>query len=172
MSGSSVNRSPPTTASQNRRTDAVREARHSPAILVAVTQKVPRPASDWLPPVVADLVCVLVFAIAGKSSHEASDPGSVVLAIMWPFALSVVIAHAGLLMGGRQSRRVWPEGVLVLSATYVLGMLLRVVSGRGIAVGFLVVAVLFLALAMLGWRSILAFAASRLTPTGRGHRDR
>ena len=110
---------------------------------------------------VADLVCVLVFAMAGKSSHEANQSEWVVLAIVWPYALSVVLAHAGLLMGGRETRRVWPEGAVVLAVTYVLGMLLRAASGRGIAVGFLVVAVLFLALTMLGWRAVLLLATRR-----------
>jgi FtsH-binding integral membrane protein len=117
--------------------------------------------------VVADLVCVLVFAIAGKTSHEASTSDWVVLAIVWPYALSVVLAHAGLLLRGRPTRRIWPEGVVVLSVTYVLGMVLRVVSGRGIAGGFLVVAVVFLALTMLGWRTILLLAARRREVPGR-----
>ena len=130
-------------------------ARQPPAILGVVTTKAPRRTPGWLLPLVADLVCVLVFAAAGKSSHEASDSEWVVLAIVWPYALSVVLAHAGLLLRGRLTRRVWPEGVVVLAVTYVLGTLLRAASGRGIAVGFLVVAVVFLALTMLGWRTIL-----------------
>jgi Protein of unknown function (DUF3054) len=104
---------------------------------------------------------VLVFAIAGKTSHETSKSDWVVLAIVSPYALSVALAHTGLLMGGRQTRRIWPEGLVVLSVTYVFGMLLRVMSGRGIAAGFLVVAVLFLALTMLGWRTILRLTTSR-----------
>jgi len=104
---------------------------------------------------VADLVCVLVFALGGKTSHEASASDWVVAAIVWPYALAVVLAHAGLLLRGRQPRRIWPEGVVVLAVTYVLGMVLRVLSGRGIAVGFLVVAVLFLALTMVGWRCVV-----------------
>jgi hypothetical protein len=35
------------------------------------------------------------------------------------------------------------------------------VSGRGIAVGFLVVAAVFLALTMLGWRAILRLVSRR-----------
>lgn len=126
-----------------------------------MTLKVPGAVSDWLPPLVADLGCVLVFAIAGRASHEPGSSGWVVLAILWPFALSVAVAHAGLLLRGRRTRRVWPEGVVVLAVTYLLGMSLRLMSGRGIAGGFLIVAVLFLALTMLGWRTILRLAQSR-----------
>jgi hypothetical protein len=119
-----------------------------------VTTKARGATAAWLPAFVADLVCVLVFAMAGKSSHEASRSEWVVLAIVWPFALSVVLAYAGLLARKRLLARVWPEGVCVVAVTYVLGMALRAISGRGIAGGFLVVAVLFLALSMLGWRLV------------------
>jgi hypothetical protein len=106
-------------------------------------------------PVLVDLGCVFAFAAAGKTSHEAGQSGWVVLAIVWPYALSVALAHGALLVAGRETRRTWPEGAVVLAVTYVLGTVLRVVSGRGVAGGFLVVAVLFLALTMLGWRVIL-----------------
>jgi Protein of unknown function (DUF3054) len=107
-------------------------------------------------------VCVLAFAFGGKSSHEAGSSDWVVLAIVWPFALAVAVAHAGLVIRGRRTRRVWPEGVVVLAVTYVLGMSLRVLSGRGMEGGFLVVAVLFLAATVLGWRAILSYAHPRL----------
>jgi hypothetical protein len=114
-----------------------------------------------LSPLVADLACVLVFAAGGKDTHEAGDSDWVILAIVWPFALAVGLAHAGLVTRGRQARRIWPEGGVVLAATYVLGMIMRGLSGRGIAVDFLVVAALFLALTMLGWRSIAQVAVDR-----------
>ena len=112
---------------------------------------------------VADLVCVLVFAVAGKGSHEAGASPWVVLAIVWPFAVGVVAAHLGLLVRGGSPVRLRPEGIVVLAVTYVLGMVLRVVSGRGIAVGFLVVAAVFLALTMLGWRAVVRVVAQRGT---------
>jgi FtsH-binding integral membrane protein len=121
------------------------------------------PTTRWLPPVVAYLACVLVFALAGKTSHEASDSDWVVLAIVWPFALAVVLVHAGLVLRERPTRRLWPEGAVVLAVTYLVGMLLRVASGRGIAVAFLIVAVLFLALTMLGWRGLVQLALRRRT---------
>ena len=104
---------------------------------------------------------MLGFAVAGKGSHEAGASQWVVLAIVWPFAVGVVVAHLGLLSRGGSPARVRPEGIVVLAVTYVLGMVLRVVSGRGIAVGFLVVAAIFLALTMLGWRAVLRIVAQR-----------
>ncbi len=104
--------------------------------------------------VVADLVCVLAFAVAGKGSHEPGAAATVVLAIVWPFALAALVAHSVLVGVGRPTGRMWPDGVVVLAVTYVLGMVLRVASGRGIAPAFLVVAAVFLAVTMLGWRGV------------------
>lgn len=114
-----------------------------------------------LAPLLADLLCVLAFAFGGKSSHEAGDSDWVVLAIVWPFALAALVAHGGLAARGRPRAAVWPAGVVVVGTTYVLGMLLRLVEGRGIALGFLVVALLFLTVTMLGWRLVAALAARR-----------
>jgi Protein of unknown function (DUF3054) len=112
----------------------------------------------WQWPVIADVVCVLVFAIGGKGSHESSAPASVVLAIAWPYVLAAGLAHVWLVSRGAPTRRVWPEGAVVLTVTYVLGMLLRAASGRGLAPGFLIVAGVFLALTMVGWRGLAQLA--------------
>lgn len=101
---------------------------------------------------------MLALAIGGKNAHEASEPAWVVLAIVWPFAVSAVLAHVGLTSLGRRTERVWPEGAFILAVTYVVGMLLRALSGRGLAPGFLVVAAVFLALTMLGWRGVVQLA--------------
>ena len=50
---------------------------------------------------------------------------------------------------------------MVLAVTYLLGMTLRAISGRGLALGFLVVAVLFLTSTMLGWRCIVQLTMNR-----------
>ena len=121
----------------------------------------PRLRTRRLLALLADLASVLAFASAGKSSHEAGDPSWVVLAIAWPYALAAVVAHAGLLWRGRLPARVWPEGVVVLAVTYLLGMSLRVASGRGMAVGFLVVAAIFLTITLLGWRGVVRLVLSR-----------
>ena len=114
--------------------------------------------SRWLLPVVADLGCVLALAIGGKGTHEAGESDWVVLTIVWPFALAAVLAHVSLLLRGRQTGRIWPEGAVVVAVTYGLGMILRAISGRGLAPGFLVVAAVFLVVTMLGWRTVARFA--------------
>jgi hypothetical protein len=57
---------------------------------------------------------------------------------------------------------VWPAGVIVWVCTVAVGMVLRVVSGQGTAVAFVVVALVFLGLFLLGWR-----AAAQLTARSR-----
>lgn len=126
-----------------------------------MTPRQPRPAARSLWPLLADLACVLALAFGGKSSHEAGDSDWVVLVIVWPFALAAVLAHAWLVSRARPTSRAWPEGAVVLAVTYVLGMVLRGVSGRGLAPGFLVVAAIFLAVTMLGWRGVAHLVARR-----------
>lgn len=126
-----------------------------------MTSTEPRPVARWLWPLVADLVCVVALAVGGKNSHEADASWWVVLAIVWPFAVAAVVAHVGLRLRDRDPRRSWPDGAVALAVTYALGMALRAVSGRGLAVGFLVVAFVFLALTMLGWRAVAALLARR-----------
>jgi DUF3054 family protein len=109
----------------------------------------------------ADLVCVLALAIGGKGSHEMSEPNWVVLAIAWPYAVAASLAHVWLVSRRRPTRRAWPEGVIVVAGTYVLGMLLRAISGRGLDPAFLIVAGLFLALTMLGWRAVVQLMTRR-----------
>jgi hypothetical protein len=125
-----------------------------------MTTKEPR-TSRWLWPLLADLACVLALAVGGKGTHDADESAWVVLVIAWPFALATGLAHIGLALAGRPTRRVWPDGAVVLAVTYVLGMLLRAMSGRGLAPGFLVVAAIFLAVTMLGWRGVVHLVARR-----------
>lgn len=136
-------------------------------MLGRMTPRRSQPALRSVLPLLADVACLIGFAFGGKASHEAGESDWVVLSIAWPFVLAATLAHTWLLLRGRRTLRVWPEGALVLGVTYVVGMALRVASGRGIAGGFLVVAVLFLTLTMLGWR-VVASAAAGLSRRTRG----
>lgn len=117
-------------------------------------------------PVIADLLCVLALALGGKDSHEPGASNLIVLTIAWPFVAAMLVGHLLLAWRRRPARRPWPEGVLVLAVTYALGMLLRGLSGRGLAPGFLVVAALFLTATMLGWRLVVRLVARLRTRRG------
>jgi Protein of unknown function (DUF3054) len=101
--------------------------------------------------VLADVCCVLVFVVIGRVNHHAGETLAGVAATAWPFL-------AGL-AAGEVATRAWrrpfalsPTGVGVWLATVAIGQLLRVLSGQGTALAFVIVSLLFLGLFLLGWR--------------------
>ena len=83
-----------------------------------------------------DGVMILVFAAVGLASHEETNPVVGVLGTAWPF---LVGAAAGWALVRWRSRR-WPlgvgPGIPVVLCAVVVGMLLRAVTGQGIAPAF------------------------------------
>ena len=111
----------------------------------------------WLAAVL-DVVLVLGFVLIGRGSHgENVLAGAVVT--FWPFLVGLVVGWLASLAWRRPSA-VWPTGVIVWAATLVVGMLLRVVSSQGVAVSFVIVAAVVLAVFLIGWRAIARGAAS------------
>lgn len=124
----------------------------SPVPSVSEPRPLPSPAlPSWLAAPL-DVVLVLVFVLIGRGSH-----GENVLAGLfqtsWPFLAGLVVGWL-ICLAWRRPSALWPTGVTVWAATTVLGMLLRVLSGQGIAVPFVIVATLVLAVFLLGWRAI------------------
>ena len=114
--------------------------------------------------VVLDVCCVLVFVIIGRASHGEGLAG--IASTAWPFLAGLAggwLAAAGLAGAWRQPFRLWPAGVGAWLGTVILGMVLRVVSGQGTAPAFVVVALAFLGLFLLGWR-LLAQVVTRSRP--------
>ncbi len=107
----------------------------------------------WLAAVL-DAVLVLVFAAVGRRSHaEGLDlPG--IARTAWPFlagaAAGWLLAQLTLASGPRSLA----FGAVVVAGAVVVGMLLRVVSGQGTALSFVVVATVVLCLFLLGWRLV------------------
>lgn len=118
------------------------------------------PKAWW--PLLADLVCVVAFAAGGKSEHDESAAWWVIARIAWPFLVACLLGWLVVVRRGWDPLRWRPAGIAVLASTYVLGMALRLLSGRGIAPGFLIVAICFLTVTLLGWRGLVALAR-RLT---------
>ncbi|WP_448810730.1 DUF3054 domain-containing protein [Agromyces bauzanensis] len=109
---------------------------------------------------VLDAALVAVFAVIGRVSHaEAADPAGV-FTTAWPFLAGLAVGWAAA-RAWRHPRALRPTGVVVWAVTLVVGMLLRVVSGQGTAVAFIVVAALTLALFLVGWRAIAALVTRR-----------
>ena len=103
-----------------------------------------------------DLILVVAFAIIGRASHgEALTIGGIIVT-GWPFLVSCLV---GSVIAAVLLRLPWlPEGLVVWLITVVLGMFLRAITGGGMAVGFLIVATVVLALLLVGWRVLAALA--------------
>lgn len=113
----------------------------------------------WLA-ILIDAALVLVFVLIGRGSHGENVLAGA-LVTFWPFLVGLVVGWL-LVVALRRPAALWPTGVVVWAATLVLGMVLRVVSSQGIAVSFVIVAAVVLAVFLLGWRAIaLAVAAVR-----------
>ena len=110
--------------------------------------------------VVLDCCCVLLFVIIGRASHTKGETLGGIASTAWPFL-------AGLAGGWlaarawRQPSELWPAGVGAWLGAAGLGMMLRVVSGQGTAAAFIVVALAFLGLFLLGWRLVARLWAGR-----------
>jgi Protein of unknown function (DUF3054) len=110
--------------------------------------------------VLADVCCVLVFVIIGRASHTKGEALGGVASTAWPFL-------AGL-AAGWLAARAWrrplalrPAGIAAWLCTVALGMAARVVSGQGTAPAFIVVALAFLGLFLLGWRLLAKLFSAR-----------
>jgi hypothetical protein len=107
--------------------------------------------------VVLDIACVLIFVIIGRANHAKGESLAGIASTSWPFL-------AGLGAGWLASRAwrrplaIRPVGLVVWLSTVAVGMVLRVISGQGTAVGFIAVALAFLALVLLGWRLLARLA--------------
>jgi hypothetical protein len=101
--------------------------------------------------VAIDIAAVLLFVGIGRAVHAdaASLPGFASTA--WPFASGLALGWLALL-ALKLPVEALVSGLVVALSTVVFGMTLRVVSGQGTALAFILVAVAFLGAEMLGWR--------------------
>jgi FtsH-binding integral membrane protein len=107
-----------------------------------------------------DVCCVLVFVIIGRASHTQGESIGGIASTSWPFLAGLA---AGWLVSRAWRRPVAlrPTGIAAWLGTVALGMVLRVVSGQGTALAFIVVALAFLGLFLLGWRLLARLAVAR-----------
>src|SRR5215218_7426403 len=84
----------------------------------------------------ADLLCVLTFAVLGRSSHQESKDLMGVATTAWPFLVGTLIGEVIARRWGNPTA--WRAGIVVLACTVVVGMGLRMASGRGFAPAFVV----------------------------------
>jgi Protein of unknown function (DUF3054) len=111
--------------------------------------------------VLLDCCCVLLFVIIGRASHAKGESLAGIASTAWPF-----LAGLGC---GWLATRAWrrpfglaPAGVGAWVGAVAVGMALRVASGQGTAFAFILVALAFLGLFLLGWRLVARLAPPRL----------
>jgi len=105
----------------------------------------------------ADVCCVLVFVVIGRASHTKGEALGGIASTAWPFLAGLAAGWLAV-RGWRRPLALWPPGIAVWLCTVALGMVLRVVSGQGTAPAFIVVALAFLGLFLLGWRLLARLA--------------
>jgi hypothetical protein len=105
-----------------------------------------RPVIAWA----IDFALLLVFVAIGRASHGEDVLGF--FGTLLPFLVG--LQSGWLLRSGRPPIAIVTSGVVVWASTLVLGMLLRALTGQGVALSFVVVATLVLAVFFLGWRAL------------------
>lgn len=123
-------------------------------------------ATRWWPALLADLVAVAVFVSIGRAAHSHALTLSGLVSTVWPFAGGLaagwlVVAWLGTGRCGAGLR----AGAIVWLSTVAVGMGLRAAGGQGVDATFVAVALAFLGLFLLGWRT-LAAGLSRSWPPG------
>jgi Protein of unknown function (DUF3054) len=115
--------------------------------------------------VIADACCVLAFVVIGRASHHHGDTLAGVVTTAWPFlaglAIGVVAARAW-----RRPFALVPTGAVVWLCAVGFGQLLRVVSGQGTDLAFVLVSAAFLGLFLFGWRVVVRLTARSFSQVG------
>ncbi len=116
-------------------------------------------------PLIVDAACVVAFVALGRGAHDEGGAIDGTITVAAPFLIGLAAAWlarlspTGARFGNPMSHRF---GVVAWLTTLVVGMVLRrTVFGRGTAIAFVIVATLFLALLLVGWRAAARWARSR-----------
>jgi hypothetical protein len=108
----------------------------------------------------ADVVVVLVFVAIGRRSHQEGSDAAGFVRVVWPFVVGLAVAW--LVTRLWRSPLGWRRAVPAWLLTVAVGMILRiVVQGHDLAPTFVLVALVFLGVCMLGWRAAAARWARR-----------
>ncbi|MFC7326805.1 DUF3054 domain-containing protein [Marinactinospora rubrisoli] len=112
------------------------------------------------PAALLDLLCVAAFVLIGRSSHGEENALLGFLGTAWPFTAALA---AGWLvtLAWRAPARPLRTGVGVWAATVAGGMVLRVLSGDGAPLSFVIVTSIFLGATLVGWRAVAHLVTRR-----------
>ena len=103
---------------------------------------------------------MLAFVIVGRASHSDGESLGGIASTAWPFLAGLFVGWAAV-RAWRRPSGLAPAGVGVWLGAAGVGMVLRVVAGQGTAVAFVLVALAFLGLFLLGWRLVVRVVSRR-----------
>ncbi len=106
--------------------------------------------------VAADVAVVLMFVGIGRHVHDHGVNLAGMASTSWPFLVGLAVGWS--IVAPRRAPTALVTGAVAWLSCVVVGMALRVVSGQGIAVAFVIVALGFLGALMLGWRGVVALS--------------
>ncbi|MET0954383.1 MAG: DUF3054 domain-containing protein [Cryobacterium sp.] len=98
-----------------------------------------------------DAALLLLFVLIGRASHGESLLG--VLITWWPFLAGLAVGWL-VTRAWRHPLRIRWTGLGVVAVTVAVGLLLRVASGQGVQLSFVIVTVAVISVFLLGWRAI------------------
>jgi hypothetical protein len=109
----------------------------------------------------ADVCAVLAFVAIGRHTHHDGESLAGLWHTAWPFLAGLAIGLAAS-RAWRRPLAIVPAGLGAWLGAAVAGMIIRVLAGQGTAAAFIVVALGFLALFLLGWRVVARIVTMRL----------
>lgn len=111
-------------------------------------------------PPILDFFFVVLFVAIGRTSHDHGVSLGGMVSTTWPFAAGLV---AGWLVIIRRHRtgNAPRDGLIIVGFTVVVAMTLRVIFGQGTAFAFVIVALCFLTLFLVGWRLVATLLKRR-----------
>jgi Protein of unknown function (DUF3054) len=107
-----------------------------------------------------DALLTLIFVLVGRDTHAEAFTVSGILETWWPFLIGLLIGWL-VTRAWRKPHGILWQGVGVWASTLIVGMLLRVLSGQGTALAFVIVASIALAVLLIGWRLIATLFTRR-----------
>lgn len=105
-----------------------------------------------------DVALVTLFAGLGRSEHDREATLLGLFETAWPFLAGLIIMWL-VTFAYRRPLAIVRTGIPLWIGTVAIGMVLRLLTGSGAALPFVLVATGTLALFLLGWRAIAALVA-------------
>jgi hypothetical protein len=101
-----------------------------------------------------DILLVLLFVLIGRGSHNEGFSPLGTLQTLWPFVAGLALGWV-VTFAWRHPRHIsWP-GIPIWLVTIAAGMLLRMASGQGVQLSFVIVASIVLGVFLVGWRVLV-----------------